>query len=116
MFDETFDPITETIDQHVESNHDAVTLVTADGPAIPGTSAFCVLYASARPVLHWVKAVLFFKPKWRALLTGLIAGLDAVCAGETEAVFAAVHADSVQPAVGVTGAAIDQKDESPQAE
>lgn len=107
MFTEVMDPISEKIDQHVEDNHDAVTLVTADGPAIPGTSAFCIVYVSGRPVLQWVKAVLFFKPKWRAVVTVMIAGLDALCAGT-----ATLPENKTTPANN--GAAVDQKDESPQ--
>jgi hypothetical protein len=103
MFDDVMDPISATIDNHVEDNHDAVITVTADGPAIPGTPAFCVLYVSARPVLHWVRALLFFKPKWRTVITAVIAGLDAICSGQ------------VAPPVDTpieTKAAIDKKDES----
>jgi len=77
-FKETIDGQRE-LDKHVEEHHDTVAQVTETGPVLPGSPEFCAVYKAARPILLLVKGMLFFKPKWQTVLTGLIAGLDAVC-------------------------------------
>jgi len=69
----------QQVDQHVEDNHQAVKDAVQSGPAIPGTPEFCNLYIVARPVLLFVRGMLFFKPKWQMVISGLVGGLDAVC-------------------------------------
>lgn len=39
----------------------------------------CSVYPVARPILLAVKGILFLKPSWQAIITGLIAGLDIQC-------------------------------------
>jgi hypothetical protein len=113
MFDELLEHNAHRVDQIVEDNHDAVTLVVGDSPAVPGSFGFCIVYVSGRPVLQWVRAMLFFKPKWRAVLTAMIAGLDAMCAEapKTEAAAAPAELSVAAPIIG-NGGAIDKKDES----
>lgn len=75
----TNDALVSHVDAHVETNHDAVVQATADMPAAPGTPAFCTVYTAARPVLVFVRGMLFFRPKWQTVVTALIGGLDTVC-------------------------------------
>jgi hypothetical protein len=67
------------VDNHIEMHHDAINEAMQAGPIVPGTPEFCGVYKAARPILLLIKGMLFFKPKWQVVLTGLIAGLDAVC-------------------------------------
>lgn len=39
----------------------------------------CSLYTKVKPVLKLAKGLLFFKPKWAALITLLITTLDEIC-------------------------------------
>jgi hypothetical protein len=39
----------------------------------------CQIYTTARPILKFVVAILFFKPSWQAIATALMASLDAEC-------------------------------------
>jgi len=57
------------IDEHVEANADT----------LHERSNFCEIYKIARPILFFAKSILFFKPKWQAVLTALIANLDSGC-------------------------------------
>lgn len=43
------------------------------------TIDFCSLWHTVRPILIFVKALLFWKPKWQTVLKQLIDSLDATC-------------------------------------
>lgn len=73
------DALAAHVDNHVENTHDAAVAATADGPASPGTPQFCAVYTAARPVLLFVRGMLFFRPKWQTIVTALIGGLDTIC-------------------------------------
>lgn len=55
------------IDSHVEQSHDVATAPNAK---------LEVIYAVAKPILIGVCALLFWKPKWQAVINALISGLD----------------------------------------
>jgi hypothetical protein len=75
----TTDAILRHVDNHVDATHDAAIAATTDGPPAPGTPQFCAIYTAARPVLVFVKGMLFFRPKWQAIVTALLGGLDTIC-------------------------------------
>lgn len=67
------------VNDHVE-HHSLLVDTAKDSKDISvGTPSFCVIYTGVRPVLLFVKTLLFLKPKWQALITALVAGLDATC-------------------------------------
>lgn len=39
----------------------------------------CNVYRAARPVIMFAKALLFWKPKWQAVVTALVEQLDITC-------------------------------------
>ena len=59
------------IDAHVEKHL----------PAIPekGIPDLCVIYNAARPVIAFARALLFWRPKWQAVISAFMASLDAQC-------------------------------------
>jgi len=73
------DALAAHVDTHIENTHDAAVAASADGPPSPGTPQFCAIYTAARPVLVFARGMLFFKPKWQTVITGLIGGLDTIC-------------------------------------
>jgi hypothetical protein len=42
----------------------------------------CGIYKTVRPILVFVKGLLFFKPAWQAILQSLIDALDASCSNQ----------------------------------
>lgn len=46
--------------------------------------SFCDAYRVARPVILWVKGLLFFRPKWQKVLTIFVATLDVSCPPDQE--------------------------------
>jgi hypothetical protein len=63
----------EEIDAHIAQQ--AKALNTKDFAGLDP----CKIYKVARPILVFVKALLFFKPAWQAILQGLIDALDKLC-------------------------------------
>lgn len=59
------------VDAHIDAHEEKIA-----GVEIPN---LCVLYEGARPALAFVKAILFFKPKWQKVIGDLMASLDAEC-------------------------------------
>ena len=62
----------EQVDMHLEST-----------PLVPiphgATHNICDIYPVAKPILLFAKSLLFFKPTWQSVITGLIAALDNQC-------------------------------------
>ena len=63
----------EEIDAHISQQ--AKALNTKDFAGLD----LCKIYKTVRPVLVFVKALLFFKPAWQAILQGFIDSLDKMC-------------------------------------
>lgn len=64
----------EKVDSHVDMHFDKL-----EADFNEKSVSFCDAYYVARPVIIWVKGLLFFKPKWQKVLTILVASLDVNC-------------------------------------
>ena len=60
----------EEVDAHVEAHAETVAKELPD---------LCEIYKVNRPVLKFVRALVFWKPKWQAAIDKLIASLDDAC-------------------------------------
>lgn len=63
----------DDVDEHVDTF--STVIAAAVEPSLE-TPKLVAVWTAARPVLHLVEALLFFKPKWRKCLQGLILALD----------------------------------------
>jgi len=69
---------TENIDKHIYAQAEKLgikNVATNDLKALN----LCQIYTIARPILSTVRSILFFKPTWQNIITGIMTALDAEC-------------------------------------
>lgn len=64
----------EQIDQHIETHLNEQDASGND--KLKGIAAIPALFTAVRPVLKFVRALLFFKPKWQKVLDTFIDAMD----------------------------------------
>ena len=67
----------DALDAHVDEH-----LTTTESMSAQKLLDICAIWKGVRPIVKVARALLFWKPKWQAVLDQLITSLDATCPNE----------------------------------
>lgn len=68
----------ENIDKHIFMHAEKLGIKNLARTDLRGIN-LCQVYTMARPVLSIARGLLFFKPTWQNVITGLMTNLDTQC-------------------------------------
>jgi hypothetical protein len=67
------------IDKHIYAQAEKLGIKNVAAPGNLKTLNICQIYSIARPIMLFVKSILFFSATWQGIVTAMMAALDVEC-------------------------------------